>query len=119
MFLTPYELDANASLTSFEFVSTGVKGNILKVIQFVPISYNTVFNLAFGDKVAGFEDFDDTIVSDNGDAEKILITIAHAVFRFTSRNPDYWVYAKGSNAARNRLYRIGISKYTRYNQQRF
>lgn len=113
MFLKPYELEANKDFTSFKFISIGVKGRISKIIQFIPIGIvsEAVFNLAFGDKVAGTEDYDDAIVSDNGDAEKILITIAHTVFRFTNRNPGCWIYARGGSPSRNRLYRMGISKY--------
>jgi hypothetical protein len=51
------------------------------------------------------------IVSDNGDAEKVLATVVSAIYVFTDYHLDKFVYITGSTKARTRLYRIGISKY--------
>ncbi len=34
-----------------------------------------------------------------------------AVYAFTDKNPNAWIYATGSTKSRTRLYRIGLSKF--------
>ena len=51
MKLERYELKAGRSLTTFEFLSEGRKGKILKVIQFQQMNLPNLYNLAFGDKI--------------------------------------------------------------------
>ena len=45
------------------------------------------------------------------DTEKVLATVVSSVYAFTKDNPENIIYATGSTGARNRLYRIGISKH--------
>lgn len=50
-----------------------------------------MYNLAFGDiDIDG--GIDDYNVTDNGDRNKILATVANAVDEFTRRYPMRWVY---------------------------
>jgi hypothetical protein len=70
-----------------------------------------VYNLAFGDKDLKSGEIDDTIISNNGDSEKVLASVVSSVYAFTDKYPDSWIYATGSTKARTRLYRIGISKF--------
>ncbi len=48
------------------------------------------------------------LFQNNPDKEKILATVAATVVEFTNHFPYVMVYAKGSNAARTRLYQNGI-----------
>lgn len=59
------------------------------------------------------------MVSNNGDSEKVLATIVSAVYAFTDREKDVWVYATGNTPARTRLYRMGITKYIDEVRQNF
>ncbi len=111
MKLDRYELKAGRNLTTFEFLSEGRKGKILKVIQFQQINLPNLYNLAFGDKNPVTEELDDQVVTDNGDSEKVLATVVAAVYAFADKYPSVWVYATGSTEARTRLYRMGINKY--------
>lgn len=111
MTLDRYELKAGQNLTTFEFLSEGRKGQIVKVIQFEPMNLENLYNLAFGDKNPDTGALDDKVVTDNGDSEKVLATVVAAVYAFADRYPDTWVYATGSTASRTRLYRMGINKY--------
>lgn len=106
-------LDISRNSTAFEFISTGPKGDIRKVIQFVPMRIHNVFNLAFGDRRADGT-IDDNIISDNKDRNKILATVGRAVLDYTQRYPDRYVYFMGSSPERNRLYRMAIS--TRFDE---
>ena len=111
MKLDRYELIAGRNLTTFEFLSEGRKGKIVKVIQFQQMNLENLYNLAFGDKNADTGELDDKVVTDNGDSEKVLATVVAALYAFAYRYIDAWVYATGSNSARTRLYRMGINKY--------
>jgi len=77
------------------------------------------YNLAFGDKDLLTGEIDVTVVSNNGDSEKVLATIVSAVYAFTDREKEAWVYATGSTPARTRLYKTGITKYLEEVRQDF
>ena len=65
--------------------------------------------MGFGDKNDKTGEINDTIITNNGDSEKVLATVASTVYAFTDKNPEAWIHVKGSNMARTRLYRIGIT----------
>jgi hypothetical protein len=111
MKLPRYELKAEKSLMVFEFTSEGPKGQIPKLIKFSETTLKGFYNLAFGDKNSETDDIDDTVVSNNNDSEKILATVVSAVYSFTEKENEAWIYATGSTQSRTRLYRMGISKY--------
>ena len=75
------------------------------------MNIENLYNLAFGDKHINTGMLDDQIITDNGDSEKVLATVVSAIYAFADRYPECWIYATGSNAARTRLYRMGINKY--------
>jgi hypothetical protein len=111
MKLDRYELKAGRNLTTFEFLSEGPKGQIIKLVQFQQMNLPNLYNLAFGDMNPLTGQFDDKIITDNGDIEKVLATVVAAVYAFTGQYPAAWIYATGSTATRTRLYRMGINKY--------
>jgi hypothetical protein len=49
MKLERYDLEADESFTTFEFVSIGIRGRILKVFQYTKIGDSNLYNLAFRD----------------------------------------------------------------------
>jgi hypothetical protein len=111
MNLPKYQLKSTDKLTSYEFVSEGPKGLIVKLIQFTLINKDEVYNLAFGDKDLITGDIDDSAISNNGDSDKILATVVGAVYAFCDKNPEAWILAVGSTASRTRLYQIGVAKH--------
>lgn len=80
-------------------------------MQFKQTNLKDVYNLAFGDKDHTTGEIDDTVISNNGDSEKVLATVVATVYAFTDKYPDATIYATGSTKARTRLYRMGITKY--------
>ena len=111
MNLPKYQLTSSPELSSFEFISEGTKGLIPKRIQFTLVNRQGVYNLAFGDKDPLTGEIDDQTVSNNGDSEKVLVTVVNAVFAFLDQHTDAWIYASGSTTARTRLYQMGISRF--------
>lgn len=106
-----YHLKSSKSLTVFEFISEGPKGRIKKIVQLSETNLKDFYNLGFGDKNEDSDEIDDTIITNNGDSQKVLATVAATVYAFTEKNPYAWIYATGSTKARTRLYRIGITNY--------
>jgi len=111
MKLEKYDLKADESFTTFEFFSEGSRGRILKLIQYTRIGYSNLYNLAFGDKNLVTGELNDTVVSNNGDSEKVLATIVASVYDFTNEYADVWIYVIGSTGSRTRLYQAGINKF--------
>jgi hypothetical protein len=111
MKLPKYPLASSDKLMTFEFISEGSNGLIHKLVRFQPTNLKDVYNLAFGDKDNETGDIDDIVISNNGDSEKVLATVAATVYAFTDKYPDAWIYATGSTKARTRLYRMGITKF--------
>ncbi len=111
MRLPNYPLKAEKSLMIFEFTSSGTKGDIPKLVKFSEINFKNMFNLAFGDKDLRTGEINDKIISNNGDSGMVLATVVEAVYKFTEKYPDAYVFATGSTKARTRLYRMGITKY--------
>ena len=104
-----YKLESAPSFMSFEFVSEGPKGSIHKMVKYTKISEIGIYNLGFGDKIGDTDDFDDEIVTDNGDSIRVLATVASTVYLFLREYPNALISATGSSESRTRLYRIGIS----------
>jgi Family of unknown function (DUF6934) len=111
MKLDKYELKSGEQLEVFEFISVGGKGRIPKIVQYSPTNYKDLFNLGFGDKNIETGEIDDTVISNNGDSEKVLATVVATLYAFFDKHKETMVYATGSTKSRTRLYRMGITKY--------
>jgi uncharacterized protein DUF6934 len=94
-------------LSVFEFVSTGRAGMVRKRIVFAKTDVRGIYNLAFGN-IRTDSSLDDEIISDNGDRNRILATVAQAIDIYTQRYPRRWIYFKGNSPGRTRLYRMAI-----------
>ena len=104
-----YHIDSSPNFLDFEFVSTGPKGAITKVVRYREINVKGIYNLGFGDKETGTNYINDLVVTNNNDSQQVLATVARTLYLFTDHYPDANVIATGSTAARTRLYRMGIT----------
>lgn len=102
------DLKSDVENGTFEFMSEGHNGRILKRIEFAPTQWVAINNLAFGD-VKENGDLDDLTISNNGDRNKILATILKVVDTYTCAFPERWIYFQGSTEHRTRLYRMAIT----------
>lgn len=93
----------------FEFVSEGIRGSIPKLVIYSETHLHNFYNLGFGDKDEATGEIDDEVITNNGDSEKVLATVASTLYIFMEKYPDAMVFAMGSTRARTRLYRIGIT----------
>jgi hypothetical protein len=114
MRLEKYKVKYNPAKTTFFFTSEGPKGRIEKGVYYSKIKhkgYKMLYHLSFGDKLKDSDDIDDQVVTDNKDSEKVLATVANTLIAFSKQHPKAQIFFEGSNTARNRLYRMAISKY--------
>jgi hypothetical protein len=111
MKLPRYQLKAEKSSLVYEFTSNGPKGQILKIVKYSETNLKEVYNLAFGDKDPSTGEIDYDTISNNADTDIVLATVVSTVYAFTDKYPNAWIFATGSTKSRNRLYRIGITKY--------
>jgi hypothetical protein len=110
-----YQIENNVNSVYFEFISIGSKGSIVKVIKYTKINDEPlVYNLGFGDKNLTCETIDDRAVTNNGDTDRVLATVASTIYAFYKEYPDANVYLSGSTASRTRLYQININKFYDY-----
>ena len=107
-----YKYKPGRTFFDFEFESDGPNGRIKKGIQYLLRNTlgNSYFNIGFGDLDDATSEINDISISNNGDANKILVTIAKNILEFTAGFPDMTYYFKGSTRSRTRLYQISISK---------
>lgn len=105
-----YILVSEPGLKRFTFQSIGVKGEVIKAIEFTPVELSglKLYNLGFGDLNKLYDGFDDLSITNNGDRDKILSTVAFSVMAFTDHFPEALVYAEGSTLARTRLYQMAL-----------
>ena len=106
-----YEVEVDDSISLFEFSSEGRNGKIKKLVRYSRTNIKNMYNLGFGDKDEQTGEINDKVITDNGDSEKVLATVAATLYAFTAEKPTVYVFITGSNEARTRLYRMGISKY--------
>jgi hypothetical protein len=104
-----YEIEIDAESKSFEFFSEGPRGQFRKIVQYTELSPGGYYNLGFGDKNESVREIDDKVITNNGDSQKVLATVAKTLYLFTDKYPDAIVTATGSTLARTRLYRMGIT----------
>ncbi|TAK42755.1 MAG: hypothetical protein EPO28_06830 [Saprospiraceae bacterium] len=97
-----YETRPNAEKTLFEFESNGEKGTIPKIVLF-DREGEQLWNLAFGDKIAGFE-FDDKVITNNKDLWTVIQTIANIVHEFLEAHPGHMIQIRPVDAKRKMLY---------------
>jgi hypothetical protein len=113
MNLDQYPIASDSSNLTYEFESIGPKGIIKKVIQYEPVTNisKNVYNLSFGDlnKISG--KIDDTVVSNNSDTKKILLTVARSGLEFSTKFPHAHILIAGSTRSRTRLYQMAFRQY--------
>lgn len=107
MHYTSYQFYVSNHALRFDFLSIG-KTVISKSIIYTRTETPNLYSLALVD-IYSDGSADDTSVSDNGDMEKILVTVFHTFSIFFNNYPDSIIGFEGSTPSRTRLYRIAIS----------
>ncbi|MFA9194576.1 hypothetical protein AAGV33_09155 [Flavobacterium sp. FBOR7N2.3] len=61
-----YEYSTEAELNIFEFESIGIKGKIVKLVQYTEMNIKGYYNLAFGDLDIITREINDGVITNNG-----------------------------------------------------
>lgn len=103
------EIKNNADFTIFSFISEGRYGKLIKIVRFDRLEKrNNTFNLALG-TVSDYGTVDFDSVTNNGDRNKVLATVAKIVYTVTERYPGMNIYITGSDYRRTLLYQRAIT----------
>lgn len=105
-----YKFKEKGSAFDYIFESIGKKGIIKKLVNFKRIG-DGVFNLGFGDLDEKTGKVRDDVVTDNGDTEKVLATVASIAYKFTELFRGVALFFKGTTPAKTRLYQMTIGKF--------
>ena len=111
--LEKYVFVSGTENLEYKFYSRGPKKIIRKVVLYkhlVEIDKN-LYNLGFGDWDKHTGRVDDQAVSNNGDRQKVLATVAATVVHFTAKYPEATILVYGSTSSRSRLYQIAIAAH--------
>ena len=112
-----YSFSVQNEAHRFVFESTG-KQKLQKVVLFSNTSEPDLFQLSLADKLAdGSLNF--LNVSNNGDFEKVMATVAQILLVFFDRYPTAMVAFTGSTLQRTRLYRIILARELKQISDRF
>jgi hypothetical protein len=104
-----FKIRSTADYKTFIFVSEGRHGNLIKIVSFDKVAgLDNTFNLALGTMLPDGE-IDFLTITNNGDRNKILVTVAEIVRKFIEKNPDKNVYITGSDSRRTLLYQRAIA----------
>ena len=113
MNLDRYNYNKERPCEEYHFYSEGPNGRIHKMVRIELFAHRggaAWYNLVLGDWDEGADDLDIFSVTNNGDTEKVLATVAAIVIDFTRRHDTARILATGSTPARTRRYQMGIHK---------
>lgn len=126
MQIEKYRTETESNRLSYSFYSVGEK-TIKKIVEYtklpkywmiangLPIDAD-VYNLALGDENIDADDFSDQIISNNGDMDKVLATVADTAFNFWEYYPNALIFFEGSQPEgqehlRTYLYRKKMERF--------
>jgi hypothetical protein len=85
----------------YTFISKG-KNDIAKAVEFTVLDVENVFNLFFGDLLTDGT-IDDTVISNNGDAVRVLSTVISIAMDFLDRHAAAMIFFTGSTRLRTAM----------------
>ncbi len=62
-------------------------------MQYSETNLKDYYNLGFGDKDEKTGEISDLVITNNGDSQQVLATVASTVYAFTDKNPTAWITA--------------------------
>lgn len=114
----PYQFARTRTEFRYEFMSKSAEKEVKKIVLFTESTSSNVFNLALLDDL-GNGNYSDITESNNNDLVTIMATVIKIIEDFLNSKPDSFVIFRGSDARRQRLYRIIISRELAKIQEKF
>lgn len=97
------DINISSGNYAFTFVSEGRHGNLVKIVKFKRFENSNTYNLSLG-TILNDGSIDYKTISNNGDRNKLLATVAFIISQFLERYPGSSVYITGSDFRRTLLY---------------
>ena len=98
---------SSADKHMYWFLSSGINGNVLKVVTIDEMEIENRFNIGLADFIN--EDLNYSHISGNNDLDIILGTIVKIALDFTSTFASCELFVTGNTPAKTRLYQIKVS----------
>jgi hypothetical protein len=111
-----YQYVASITEENYLFISEGIKGKILKFVEFTHL-INNDWNLGFGDLKGGI--VDGVIMTNNQDVVKVIGTVAKITYEFFNKYPYAVVIIKPVDDKRKKLYNIVFQRHFKDIDARF
>jgi hypothetical protein len=112
----PYPFQRDSVEYSYRFESVNGQTVVQKLVLITATGRANIYNLALLDELPDGE-LSDTVVTNNKDMPTVLATVFSIVADFLDRFPDYALVFRGSDARRDRLYRMVLGReFVRLNQ---
>jgi hypothetical protein len=109
MNLPHYKISVDPTFHTYQFISDGPRGQILKGVHFAKYQERPlVYNLALGDIDPLSGRLDDEVISNNNDRDIVLATVGEIVIDFCRHHLGSIVLAEGNTPVRKRLYQMRI-----------
>ncbi len=105
-----YPYIASNTALNYLFFSEGVKGKILKFVEFTHL-VDKDWNLGFGDLKDGF--VDGVVMSNNQDVVKVIGTVAKITYDFFANHPHAVVVITPVDEKRKKLYNIVFQRHVK------
>ncbi|WP_234670292.1 DUF6934 family protein [Dyadobacter sp. CY261] len=106
-----YPFQSDDDRLYFDFFSVSYDKTITKAVVFTEFSYaKRLFNLALVDVLSDGELSDMATSGNNLDLEKVMATVSQCIRLFFEKYPDAEIQIQGNTPAKNRLYRMVITR---------
>jgi len=79
-------------------------------VSFIEFEFG-FFNMGLGDVDEQTGEVNYLPITDNGDRDKVLATVAEIVEELFKSYPEHTIYFKGTTSSRTRLYQMAINHY--------
>jgi hypothetical protein len=102
-------IENNSDYSTFTFFSEGRYGSLLKIVRFDLIPFRAkTYNLSLG-TVVSTNEVDYNTITNNGDRNRVLATVALIIYIFLEKHPECKIYITGNDARRTILYQRAIT----------
>lgn len=113
-----YTFQYKRSADIYVFDSVGTKGIVRKIVKFDRIGSN-LFNVSLVDLDQQTGRVSDSVTTNNGDADRVLLTVASIILNFMEKHPGVTISIQGSDAKRTRWYQMSLARNWRLIAPRF
>jgi len=113
MKVVPYPVKTNKEALVYEFISKGLKGEIVKIVRFEETESlpKKMYNISLVDYDPVTNEYNSENFTGNGDAKKVITTAGKIIMDFLNHFPNYSVYIEGNLKKKTIAYGVAINLF--------